>query len=68
MILNHVFMINSRTSPDYMTEHFVPRSAVHLYGTRFIENGCFSLPKVKGFGKKHLHSGVVIYGTIYQPT
>ena len=52
MILNHVFKINSRTSPDYMTEHFVPRSAVHSYGTRFRENGCFSLPKVKGFGKK----------------
>ena len=51
-----------------MTEHFVPRSAVHSYGTRFIENGCFFLPKSKGFGKKkHLHSGVVNYGTIYQP-
>ena len=35
-----------------MIEYFVPRSAVHLYRTRFKENGCFSLPKVKGFGKK----------------
>ena len=50
--LNHVFKINSRKSPDYMTEHFVRMSAVHSFGTRFRENGCFSLPKVKGFGKK----------------
>ena len=35
-----------------MTEHFVLRSTVHSYGTRFRENGYFSLPKVKGFGKK----------------
>ena len=25
---------------------------VHSYSTRFRENGCFSLPKVKSFGKK----------------
>lgn len=52
IVLNHVFKIKSGNSPDYMTEHFVPRSSVHSYGTRFRENGCFSLPKVKGFGKK----------------
>ena len=52
IVLNHVFKINSRTSPDNMTEHVVPRSAVHSYGTRIRENRCFSLPKVKGFGKK----------------
>ena len=70
MILNHVFMINSRTSPDHMTEHSVPRSAVHSYGTRFRENGCFSLPKVKGFGKTNICIPglyIVNYGTIYQP-
>ena len=59
MVLNHVFKINSRTSPDYMTEHFVPTSAVHSYGARFRENGCFSIPKVKEFGKRHMHSGIV---------
>ena len=52
IVLNYVFNINSRTSPDYMTEHFVLRSAVHSYGTISRDNGCFSLPKVKGFGKK----------------
>ena len=37
IVVDHVFKFNSRTSPDYMTEHFVPRSAVHSYGTRFRE-------------------------------
>ena len=50
--LEPFFKINSRTSPDYMTEHFVPTSAVHSCGTRIRENGNFSLPQVKGFGKK----------------
>ena len=35
-----------------MTKHFVPMSLIYSYGTRFRENGCFALPKVKGFGKK----------------
>ena len=35
-----------------MTEQFTPASSVHSYNTRFRENGCFSLPKVKSFGKK----------------
>ena len=67
VVLNHVFKINSKTSPDYMTEHFVPASAVHSYGTRFRENGCFSLPKVKDLVKRRLYSGVVNYGPIYLP-
>ena len=37
IVLNHVFKINSRASPDYMTEHFLHTSAVHSYGTRFRE-------------------------------
>ena len=52
IILNHVFKIKSGTSPDYMTEQFTPASSVHSYSTRFRENGCFTLPKVKSFGKK----------------
>ena len=52
IVLNHVFKINSRTSLDYMAEHFVSRSAAHSYGTRFREKGCFPLSKIKGFGKK----------------
>ena len=35
-----------------MKEHFVPTNSVHSYSTRLRENSCFSLPKVKYFGKK----------------
>ena len=52
IVLNHLFKIKSRNSLDYMTEHFVSRSSVHSYETMLRKNGCFSLPKVKGFGKK----------------
>lgn len=52
IILNHVFRIKSGTSPDYMGEYFIPATAVHNYSTRFRENGCFCLPKVKSFGRK----------------
>ena len=34
-----------------MVEHFVLASSVHAYSTRFRENGSFSLPKIKNFGK-----------------
>ena len=46
IVLNHIFKIKSRTSLDY-----IPTSAFHSYGARFRENGCFFLPRVKGFGK-----------------
>ena len=52
IILNHDFKIKSGTSPDYMIEQFVSASYVQYNRTRFKENGCFSLPKVKSFGKK----------------
>ena len=52
IVLNHAFKTNSMTSPDYLTEHLVPTSAIHSYGTRFRENGCLPLPKVNRFGKK----------------
>ena len=51
-ILIHVFKIKSGLSPDYMLEHFISASSVHVYRTRFRDSGCFSVPKVKGFGKK----------------
>ena len=35
-----------------MIEHFVPVSSVVSYSTQFREDGSFSLPKVKRFGKK----------------
>ena len=53
IILNHVFKIKLGTSPDYMIEQFTPASSVHSYSPRFRENGCFSLTKVKCFGKKY---------------
>ena len=37
-----------------MIEHLDPVTSVYSYGTRFRENGCFSIPKVKGFGKKSM--------------
>ena len=53
IILNHVFKVKSGQSQDYMVEHFIPSSSIHsLYGTRFRETGCFSIPTVKCFGKK----------------
>ncbi|MCU7801520.1 MAG: reverse transcriptase family protein [gamma proteobacterium symbiont of Lucinoma myriamae] len=65
IILNHVFKIKSGTTPDYMTEHFVPASSVHSYGTRFRENGCFSIPKVKGFGKKSFgYNGCILWNKL----
>ena len=53
IILNHVFKIKSGLSPDYMLEHFIPASSVHAYGTRFRDTESFTIPKVKGFGKKY---------------
>ena len=62
IILNHVFKIKSGTSPDYMTEQFTPANSVHSYSTRFRENGCFSLPKVKSFGKKSFaYRGCILF-------
>ena len=41
IILNHIFRIKSRASPNYMRDHFIPASSVHCYNTRFRESGCF---------------------------
>ena len=66
--LSHVFKVKSGTAPDYLQDSFVPISSVHNHSTTlrvtacastdstfsfsFRDSGCFSLPKVKGFGKK----------------
>ena len=34
---------------DYLMENFIPTSSVHVYGTRFRDTGCSTIPKVKGF-------------------
>ena len=52
IILNHIYKVNSGIFPDYMKEQFVPTKSVHSYSTKIRENGSFSLPKVKSFGKK----------------
>ena len=54
IILNHVLKMKSGSSPDYKIQHFVLASSIHSYSTRFRENGSFSLPKVKCFGKTYL--------------
>ena len=64
VILNYVFKIKSGTSLDYMIEQFLPASSVHSYSTRFRENGCFSLRKVKALVRSLLHIGGAYYGMI----
>ena len=65
IILNHVFKVKSGQSPDYMVEHFIQASSIHSYGTRFRETGCFSIPKVKGFGKKSFgYNGCVLWNEL----
>ena len=65
IILKHVFKVKSGQSPDYMVEHFIPTSSIHSYGTRFRETGCFSVPKVKGFGKKSFeYNGCVLWNEL----
>ena len=65
IILNHVFKIKSGTSPDYMIEQFTPASSVHSYSTRFRENGCFFLQKVKSFVKKSFaYRGCILWNCL----
>lgn len=52
IILDHVFKVRSVLSPEYMLEQFIPASSVHSHDTRFRENGCFVIPKLKCFGKR----------------
>ena len=62
IILNHVFKVKSGLSPEYMSEQFTPVSSVHTYSTRFRETGSFSIPKVKGFGKRSfVYNGCVLW-------
>ena len=47
-----------------MKEQFVPTSSVSN-STRFWENGNFSLPKVKSFGKKYfVYRGLIIWNEL----
>ena len=48
-----------------MVKHFILASSIHSYGTRFRETGCFSIPKVKGFGKKSFgYNGCVLWNEL----
>ena len=51
--------VKSDESPDFMVEHFILANFVDSYGTRLRETGCFSITKVKRFGKKSLDIMVV---------
>ena len=66
IILNHVFKIHSGSAPSYMNENFIPASSVHNHYTRFSKGSCFSIPKVRGFGKKSFSTMDVLCGTGYQ--
>ena len=60
-----ILKIKSGTSPDYMIEQFTPASSVHSYSTRFGENCCFSLQKVKSFGKKYFaYRGCILWNDL----
>ena len=52
IILCHVFKIKSGTAPDYSGEYFSLAGSVHVHFARFQDNGNYTIPKVKGFGKK----------------
>ena len=52
IILCHVFKIKNGTAPDYMGDSFMSQDSIHSYRTRLSDQGGFSVPKVKGFGKQ----------------
>ena len=52
IILCHVFKIKSGIASDYLGEYFTLASSVHGYSTRFWNNCSYTIPQVKGFGKK----------------
>ena len=60
--LHHVFKMHLGSAPSYMNEYVVPASSVHSQNTRFSKGSCFSIPKVKGFGKKYFS---YIKGVLY---
>ena len=65
IILNHVFKIKCGQLAQYMAENFIQASSLHSYGTRFRENGNFSIPKVKSFGKKSfVYNGCILWNDL----
>jgi hypothetical protein len=63
--LSHVFKIKHNIAPEYLNEHFIPADSVHSYSTRFRETGCYSIPKVKGFGMKSFsYNGCKLWNTL----
>ena len=65
IILCHVFKIKSGTAPDYLGEYFSLASLVHGCFTRFWNNGSYTIPKVKEFGKKSFaYKGGVLWNDL----
>ena len=76
--LSHVFRIHCDKAPGYMKENFIPASDVHNYNTRFrvssqsssdlfSDTGRYSIPKVKGFGKKTFsYNGCTLWNDLPQ--
>lgn len=52
LILGHVHKIHNNSAPSYLNEHFQIAKEVHSYSTRFRDSNSYSIPRVKGFGKK----------------
>jgi len=47
-----VFKVKNKKAPEYLYEHFTPADSVHTYKTRFSNNGCYTILKVKEFAMK----------------
>ena len=51
-----------------MLEHFILASSVHAYRTRVRDTGYFTIPKVKGLGKKSFaYNHCVLWNTLKHP-
>ena len=65
IMLTHVFKINNGLSPDYLTNQFIPQNSVHSHKTRLSHKGAFSIPKVKGNGKKSFnYLGITLWNNL----
>ena len=52
IFLCHWLKKKSVIAPVYLGEFFNLASSVHGHSTRFRDNGCCTIPQVKGFGQK----------------
>ena len=80
IVLSHVHKISNDKAPSYLGDHFKEVSAIHNYSTRFrmkahsdgseiemLNSKRFSIPEVKGFGKKTFaYNGCILWNSLPQ--